>query len=100
MSDDTTLGTLGSQDCAAQLKVLADSTRLAVARRLLLKPLRVGELRRQLGVEQSLLSHHLRVLRQAGIIENKKMCRDVFYWIKPSESKAIIEALEKILSGK
>ena len=60
----------------------------------------VSQIAERLGLAQPTVSHHLKVLRQAGIIENKKMCRDVFYWIKPSESKAIIEALEKILSGK
>ena len=65
------------QDCAAQLKVLADSTRLAVTRRLLRKPQQVGELRELLGVEQSLLSHHLRVLKNAGLVLDERVGKSV-----------------------
>ena len=55
--------------CAERLKVLADRTRLDVLRRLLTRPHRVGELADDLDVEQSLLSHHLRTLRDAGLVE-------------------------------
>jgi ArsR family transcriptional regulator len=55
-------------DCSDKLKVLADATRLAVVEQLLAGPKRVGELQAKLRVEQSLLSHHLGVLREAGLV--------------------------------
>ena len=45
--------------CVRKLKVLADTTRLAVLEILMEGPKHVGELNAVLGVEQSLLSHHL-----------------------------------------
>ena len=69
---------LSSRDfCAAKLRVLSDPTRLAVMRMLGRAPRVVGELVAALGIEQSLLSHHLRVLREAGLVrsESEGQCR-------------------------
>ncbi len=67
--------------CAEVLKVLADETRLAVMRRLMQGPQRVGELNEQLHVEQTLLSHHLRVLRDAGLVSSRRIGKSVEYKI-------------------
>ena len=58
-----------SPSCASKLKVLSDSTRLAVLEFLMGGPRNVGELMEELRVEQSLLSHHLAVLRDNGLVE-------------------------------
>jgi ArsR family transcriptional regulator len=50
--------------------VLGDPTRFAVVELLLAGPRYVNELQAALGIEQSLLSHHLRVLRDAGIVDS------------------------------
>ncbi len=68
-----------ARDCAAQLKVLADETRLAVLRALLAKAQTVGQLQEKVGVYQSLLSHHLRVLRHAGLVEAERDGKAVRY---------------------
>lgn len=70
---------LPSTDCADKLKVLADTTRLAVLESLMDTPKRVGELMDLLGVEQSLLSHHLALLREAGLVEGKRDGKSVLY---------------------
>jgi ArsR family transcriptional regulator len=69
------------QPCASRLKILADPTRLDVLRRLLAGPSHVGDLGAALGVEQSLLSHHLRVLRDAGFVEADRDGKAVLYRI-------------------
>ncbi len=58
-----------SQTCIDRLKVLADTTRLSVLEALLEGPKRVADLMELLNVEQTLLSHHLKVLRDAGLVE-------------------------------
>jgi len=65
------------------LKVLADETRLAVVRQLLDGPRRVHELNEALGAEQSLLSHHLKVLRQARIVDAARDGKAVLYRLSP-----------------
>lgn len=69
----------GADNCAAILKVLADDTRLAVVRRLMSGPQQVGEINAVLHLEQSLLSHHLRVLRDAGLVESERDGKAVRY---------------------
>ena len=69
--------------CVSKLKALADGTRLAVMEALMDGPQRVGELGERLGVEQSLLSHHLRVLRELGLIQAERVGKSVVYGLAP-----------------
>lgn len=73
----------GADECPRKLKVLADETRLAVLRRLLEGPGHVGEINAPLGVEQSRLSHHLRVLRDAGLVRAERDGKAVLYRLAP-----------------
>lgn len=65
--------------CASRLKVLADDTRLAVLELLMDGPQHVGELNETLEIEQSLLSHHLKVLREAGLVHSQRDGKQVLY---------------------
>ena len=65
--------------CAGRLKALADETRLAVVRHLMKGPCHVGDLQESIGIEQSLLSHHLRCLREAGLVEASRDGKAVLY---------------------
>jgi len=72
-----------SDDCAGVLRVLADETRLQVVRQLLDHPQRVGELNETLRIDQSLLSHHLRVMREAGLVLAAREGKAVRYRLAP-----------------
>lgn len=75
--------------------VIADSTRRAIMERLRAQEHDVGDLVDALGVSQSLVSKHLRVLRQAGVVEaaaagKRRVYRltgrplpDVVAWVQP-----------------
>ena len=65
--------------CAEKLKVLADATRLSVLELLREQPRHVGEINVALGLEQSLLSHHLKVLREAGFVRSVRDGKAVLY---------------------
>lgn len=71
-------------DCAVRLKALADETRLSVVRHLMKGKSHVGEIQSALGIEQSLLSHHLRSLRDAGIVEATRDGKAMLYRIAPA----------------
>jgi ArsR family transcriptional regulator len=58
-------------------------------RRLLEAPCHVGELQRHVGIEQSLLSHHLRVLRDAGLVSSERDGKAVLYQVT---SKALMSS--------
>lgn len=65
-------------DCIPALKALSDEARLRIIRRLLERNHNVGELAEALGIAQSNVSKHLRVLREAGLVEVEKraQCRN------------------------
>jgi ArsR family transcriptional regulator len=69
--------------CSELLKALADETRLAVVCELMRGERHAGELLVATGVEQSLLSHHLRQLREAGIVESERDGKSVLYRLAP-----------------
>jgi ArsR family transcriptional regulator len=69
--------------CAEKLKVLADPTRLSVMEILLDGPRQVGEINARLGLDQSLLSHHLKVLRDAGLVQTTRCGKGVRYELAP-----------------
>ena len=54
------------------LKALADETRWRIVRELLSGPLIVGDLVERLDVSQYNVSKHIRILREAGILETKR----------------------------
>ncbi len=69
--------------CVAKLKALADSTRLSVLEALMNGPKHVSELMQPLGIEQSLLSHHLKVLRNVGLVDAVRDGKSVLYQLTP-----------------
>ena len=58
---------------------LADETRLKIVKRLSEQECSVEELVQLLGIAQSTTSHHLRVLKEAGLIQGDKRGRSVYY---------------------
>lgn len=77
--------TLFSSDfCARQLKVLADTTRLSVLKILMEGPKHVGEINAVLQLEQSLLSHHLKILREEGLVSASRDGKAVLYHFVPT----------------
>ncbi|MCK9376956.1 MAG: metalloregulator ArsR/SmtB family transcription factor [Syntrophobacterales bacterium] len=58
------------QLCLRRIKAVTDKVRWKVIEMLMDGPKTAGELARELGVEQSLLSHHLKILRHEGFIES------------------------------
>jgi DNA-binding transcriptional ArsR family regulator len=55
------------------LKALADRSRLRIVRTLLDHPLTVNDLSERLSISQYNVSKHLRILREAGLVEATKL---------------------------
>jgi DNA-binding transcriptional ArsR family regulator len=72
-----------SEICADKLRVLADVTRLSVMETLLDGPKNVSEINDRIKIDQSLLSHHLKVLRDAGLVTTKREGKSVRYAVAP-----------------
>ncbi len=68
-----------SEEAIPALRALADQTRLQVARLLVEGPLSVGEIQEVLGLGQSTVSHHLKVLSDAGLCGCRREGRVAWY---------------------
>jgi len=80
------------RDAIKTLKAMADPTRLRILRLLLQRDLCVCELMFILKMEQSRVSHHMRVLRDAGIAEDVRDGRWIIYRV-PEEARMLLEGL-------
>ena len=60
-----------AEECARKMNVLGEPIRWRVVETLLEGPKRVNELQDAVGVEQSLLSYHLRKLRELGLVRSE-----------------------------
>jgi DNA-binding transcriptional ArsR family regulator len=68
---------------ASRLATLAEPTRLVVLHHLVSGPRHVGELAELTGVPLVNISHHLNVLRVAGVLDNTRDGRRVVYSLNP-----------------
>jgi len=75
----TTLPVVQGKDCIVALKALAEDTRVNIVRLLIDQSLGVGDISTQLGVSQYNVSKHLRILREAGLVEVEKVGRERRY---------------------
>jgi ArsR family transcriptional regulator len=82
----------GMKDIVKIFKALADPNRLRITLLLRRRELCVCELMSVLRMEQSRVSHHMRVLREAGIAEDVREGRWIIYRI-PAEARALVEDL-------
>ena len=64
---------------AATLQALPTPSRLLILARLRQSPASVGELAEQVGMEQSAVSHQLRLLRHLGLVEGERHGRSITY---------------------
>jgi len=86
----------GDLEQARQLfKALADPVRLEVVQALAGGERCVCELTQGLGLAQSRLSFHLKVMREAGLIEAREQGRWVYYRLRPGA----LEQLQGFLAG-
>lgn len=87
---------------AGRLKAFSDPTRLlllVLIGRLTQFPLTVGDLARQLGVSQPTASGHLRLLRDAGLVEVVKKGNRSFYRLQEPAVAEAIRDLQRALLG-
>ena len=63
---------VAQKNCIPLLKALADDTRWRIVRELLPASRTVGDLVERLDVSQYNVSKHLKVLREAGIVESER----------------------------
>ena len=74
---------------AFRFRALGDETRLRIMEMLVTGECSVSELTTGVDVGQSLMSHHLRILREAGLVTDRRKGRWVYYAIVESALTAV-----------
>jgi DNA-binding transcriptional ArsR family regulator len=77
----------------AALRALADGSRRTMLERLSRGPVTVGELAAQLPIARPGVSRHLRVLREAGLVEVRQDAQRRIYSLRPQPLAEIDEWL-------
>jgi ArsR family transcriptional regulator len=79
---------------ASALRVLADPVRLQIVSLLAgTEEACVCELTPALGVSQPTVSHHLRVLSEAGLLQRQQRGRWAYYRLRPEPLRLVADAL-------
>lgn len=68
-----------AKSVAATMQALATPSRLLILGRLRDAPATVGELAEAVGMEQSAVSHQLRLLRNLGLVDGERRGRSITY---------------------
>ena len=94
---------LVTRDLLVPLKALADETRLRIFVLLTRQELCVCEIEDVLNLSQSLVSNHLAVLRQAGLVKARRDAEDarwIFYRADPEAAAALRQKWAALLEVK
>lgn len=85
-----------AEQVADSIRVLADPARLRLLSLISAGPgseACVCDLTEPLGLSQPTVSHHLKVLQDAGLVEREQRGRWAFYRLRPEPLRALREAL-------
>lgn len=82
------------------LEILGNSLRIDILKLLSKKALSVSEIAKEIGEEQSKVSHSLTALKKCSFVETKRTGKKIVYSLKESflkklEGENLFEALEK-----
>jgi len=84
-----------SSECVTFCKALADETRQQILQMLLEGEMHVGDIVDAFPVSQPTISHHLNVLKQAGLVTSRKEGKQVFYAVNREK---VVECCGKLFA--
>ena len=83
---------------ASMLGAMVHPMRIAIIELLTAtRKLSVTEIYEKLNIQQPEASHHLKILKNKGILESKREGRHIFYSLKYEKLKEIINSLDRCL---
>src|SRR5687767_2989049 len=89
----TILTTDQTTELAEMLHIMGDAHRLAILLACLDEEQSVGALATQIGATQSLVSHHLRLLRAARLVRGRRQGKQVFYSAADAHVRSVLADL-------
>jgi ArsR family transcriptional regulator, arsenate/arsenite/antimonite-responsive transcriptional repressor len=90
---------LNARDSARLFHALSDETRLGILERLRFGERCVCELTDALDAAQSRLSFHLKVLKDAGLVTDRREGRWMYYTLNQDALSEVMELIEALVSA-
>lgn len=91
---------LTQKESALLFKALADESRLKILNLLLEKDRCVNEIIEALDLAQSLISHHLKILKKASLVDSVRMGQKICYRLHPAVKENLSESNNQTLNLK
>lgn len=76
-------------------KMLSDEIRLKILKMLSIKNMAVGEIVEEIGIDQPLVSHKLKELRENGLTVSYRSGKNVIYSLSSESLKKVISVVEE-----
>ena len=87
--------TLSYEETSDILKALAHPARLKIVTGLLKDECNVAQIQKALGLPQSTISQHLRILKNAGIIKGRREGTKTCYRVIDERVRKIVEVIKR-----
>ena len=84
------LGIEGATELAEVFRLMGDPSRLRIILACSAEPICVSDIARQLELPQSLVSHHLRLLRAARLVRPERRGKQIFYCLADAHVRCVI----------
>lgn len=78
-------------------KALGDENRLKILKMLAEKDMCVCEIIDELNVSQPAISHHLKTLKQAGVVEDRREGKWIFYSLNQKEIRGYLDFFAELV---
>lgn len=76
---------MDQRNFSKQFKAFGDPTRLRILSLLANGPMTVNQITAEIGLSQPTISRHLGILREAGVVEDRREGQQVFYSLHKKE---------------
>lgn len=83
---------------AETFRLLGDPSRLRILLSCLAGPISVGDIAERLDLSQSLVSHHLRLLRGARLVKGVRQAKQIFYEIADQHVSQVLQDMAMHIS--
>lgn len=98
MSPDLPYSFAFLESATETLRAIAHPQRLLIVEMLYQqKSMNVTEIYERLGIEQAVASHHLRILKDRGVVQVRRDGKNSYYGLTSEEYFKILEVLSKVI---
>ncbi len=74
-------------------KALGDETRIRIIEAIYDREKNVSEIAKTLNMNQSAISHQLKLLKNSSIVKNRRQGKEIYYYLSDEHIKTLVESV-------